>query len=217
MKIEGRTLQVLKNFSTINPSIVFKPGNSLTTCTPNKTMMAKATIGEQIDSNFAIYDISKFLSVLSLFNSPELDISTNYMLIKGEGQKVRFTFADPSLVVTPAKDIKMPDCEIKFELQDIQLSSTMKAMGVMQLPELAVVGEGGEMYLQAMDSKNPTSDDFKISLGETSLNFRMIFRADNLKLLPGDYSVSISKNSIAEFKGKDVTYWLATEASSTFG
>ena len=205
MKIEGRTLQVLKNFSTINPSIVFKPGNSLTTCTPNKTMMAKATIGEQIDSNFAIYDISKFLSVLSLFNSPELDISTNYMLIKGEGQKVRFTFADPSLVVTPAKDIKMPDCEIKFELQDIQLSSTMKAMGVMQLPELAVVGEGGEMYLQAMDSKNPTSDDFKISLGETSLNFRMIFRADNLKLLP------------VEFKGKDVTYWLATEASSTFG
>lgn len=216
MKLEGRTLQILKNFSTINPSIVFKPGKSLTTCSPNKTIMAKASVQEDLTGGFAIYDISRFLGVLSLFVSPELEVKDKHMVIKSGTAKVNYTFADPSLVVTPTKEITMPETEIEFDLSEAQLQSVLKAMGVMQLPELAVVGEDGSMYLEASDSKNNTSDTFRIRLNDTSIKFKMIFRADNVKFLPGDYSVKISKRGIGEFKGKDVTYWVATEATSTF-
>lgn len=41
MKLSARTINILKNFSTINPSIVLKPGNTVTTISTNKTIMAR--------------------------------------------------------------------------------------------------------------------------------------------------------------------------------
>jgi hypothetical protein len=218
MKLESRTMQILKNFSTINPSLMFKPGSTLNTMSPNKTVLAKASIKEQIPSSFAIYDLSKFLGVLSLFDQPELQVEEKQMVINGGQQKVRYTFASPDAIVIPSeKEVNMPETEIKFKLTAEDLTKVMKAMGVMQLPEIAIVGEGGEMSIQAIDSKNPSADSYRVVLGENSNNFKMIFKAENIKIMPGDYDVSISSKGIGHFKGNDVEYYIATEANSTFG
>lgn len=216
MKLEGKTLQILKNFSTINQSLLFKPGNTLTTCTPNKTMMAKATIKEDIPSQFAIYDISRLLGVLSLFDSPEITINEKDMSISTGTQEVSYTFADPSVIVVPGKEVAMPECEIQFHLTDATLQSVLKAMGVLQLPELAITGKDGKMYIEAINHKNTSCDTYRAVLKETDRTFRMIFRAEHLKFIPGNYDVSISSKGIAMFVGVDATYWVATEASSTF-
>jgi hypothetical protein len=217
MKLESKTIQILKNFSSINPSLMFKPGEVLSTVSPQKTVMAKATIGNQIPSSFAIYDLSKFLGVLSLFESPELIIGERSMEISGGQQKVNYTFADPKLIVTPNdKEVKMPECEIKFRLTSDDLSKVLKAMGVLQLPEIAITGNGTDMNIEAIDSKNPSSDTYKVRLGDTELNFKMIFKAENIKIMSGDYDVQISSKGIAHFKGTEIEYWIATEASSTF-
>jgi len=218
MKLESRTMQILKNFSTINPSLMFKPGSTLNTMSPNKTVLAKASIKEQIPSSFAIYDLSKFLGVLSLFDQPELQVEEKQMVINGGQQKVRYTFASPDAIVIPSeKEVNMPETEIKFKLTAEDLTKVMKAMGVMQLPEIAIVGEGGEMSIQAIDSKNPSADSYRVVLGENSNNFKMIFKAENIKIMSGDYDVSISSKGIGHFKGNDVEYYIATEANSTFG
>lgn len=218
MKLETRTMQILKNFSSINPSLMFKPGSTLNTMSPNKTVLAKANIKEQIPSQFAIYDLSKFLGVLSLFEQPELQVEEKQMVINGGQQKVRYTFASPdAIVLPPSKDVAMPDCEIQFKLTSDDLMKVMKAMGVMQLPEIAVVGENGEMSIQAIDSKNPSADSYRVVLGETGVTFKMIFKAENIKIITGDYDVSISSKGIGHFKGNDVEYFIATEANSTFG
>lgn len=218
MKLESRTIQILKNFSSINPSIQFNPGSALSTISPMKTVVAKATITEMIPNSFAIYDLSKFLGVLSLFESPELIIGERSMDISGGQQKVSYTFADPKLIVTPNdKEIKMPPTEIQFRLLGDDLTKVLKAMGVLQLPEIAVTGDGQAMYIEAIDSKNPSSDTYKVQLATTELTFKMIFKAENIKIMAGDYDVQISSQGIAHFKGSDVEYWIATEASSTFG
>lgn len=218
MKLESKTIQILKNFSSINPSIQFNPGSTLSTISPMKTVVAKATMAETIPSSFAIYDLSKFLGVLSLFESPELIIGERSMDISGGSQKVSYTFADPKLIVTPNdKEIKMPPAEIQFRLTGDDLSKVLKAMGVLQLPEIAVTGDGQSMYIEAIDSKNPSSDTYKVRLADTELTFKMIFKAENIKIMSGDYDVQISSQGIAYFKGTDVEYWIATEASSTFG
>jgi len=179
--------------------------------------MAKATITEQVPSSFAIYDLSKFLGVLSLFESPELIVGERAMEIAGGQQKVNYTFADPKLIVTPNdKEIKMPPCEIKFKLTADDLSKVLKAMGVLQLPEIAITGNGTDMNIEAIDSKNPSSDTYKVRLGDTGLNFKMIFKAENIKIMSADYDVEISSQGISHFKGVDIEYWIATEASSTF-
>lgn len=217
MKLEAKTIQILKNFSSINPSIKFKPGTYLTTCSPRKTVMAKATIKEDIPSKFAIYDISRFLGVLSLFDTPELEIGDRSMEIVSGTQKVNYTFAAENLVVAPEdKAIKMPDTEINFRLTSDDLSKVLKALGVLQLPEIAVTGNGENIFLEALDHKNPSGDSYKVSLGETDLTFKMIFSVENIKIMPGDYDVAISSKGIAHFVGTDVEYWIATEASSTF-
>ena len=72
MKISTNTLNVLKNFAKINPSIVVQEGNVLKTISPSRTIMAKGTVDTTFDKKFAIYNLDRFISTVSLFNDPEL-------------------------------------------------------------------------------------------------------------------------------------------------
>lgn len=229
MKFEQRTLQILKNYSTINPSLQFNKGedsgSTLVTISPNKTVMAKAQIKEVIPSDFAIYDLSRFLGVLSLFDSPDVILGSTHLVISENGKNVQYTYADPKMIAVPSsKEIKLPDAEITFSLESTVLQSITKAMGVLGLPEIAVTGEQGKIKIQAIDSKNPTSDAYSIDINtntpvykvDSNATFRMIFLAENIKILPENYTLTISSKGIAHFVGKDIQYWVATESSSTY-
>ena len=62
--LSNRTLDVLKNFSTINSNILVKPGNVLTTISPIKNVMAEATVEEDFDTEFGIWDLGVHLLFL---------------------------------------------------------------------------------------------------------------------------------------------------------
>jgi hypothetical protein len=222
MKFESRTLQILKNFSTLNPSLQFKQGSVISTVTPNKTVMAKASIKEQIPATFAIYELSKFLSVLSLFDNPTITLDEKFLLIGDGKQSVQYTFANPDNIVVPSnRDIALPSIDITFKLTASVLQSVLKAMAVLGLPEIAVTGKDGKLYVQAINVKNSASDKFSVQIeSDYNINanatFSMVFLADNMKIILDDYDVSISSRGIAHFKGKDIEYWVATESSSTY-
>lgn len=217
MNFDARTLQILKNFSTINPSILFKPGSVLSTISPTKTIMAMAKLPEAINSPFAIYDLSRFLSTLSLFENPEFSVESGYMQIKQGSRKINYTFAEPSMIVSPPeKDIKLPDPEVQFTLTAEHLQELLRALSVLALPEIAVVGDGTTLFVQVLDSKNPSGDTYSVTVGETSNTFKMIFKAENLKLLPNSYDVRISSKGLSHFSSDEVEYYIAVEASSTY-
>ena len=217
MQLDSRTTQILKNFASINPSIMFKPGNKLSTISAGKTVMARANINQEIPSPFAIYDLSRFLGTLSLFNEPTLSVQEKYMEISQGKRKINYTFTEPSLIVTPPdKEIKLPDPEVAFSITADELAEVIKALSVLSLPEIAVVGDGSRITVQAVDSKNPSGDNYSVDVGETSNTFRMIIRAENIKLLPGDYNVQISSKGLSHFSSNDVEYWIAVETNSTF-
>ena len=44
MKLDTKTLNVLKSFTPINPSILIKEGNIVSTISPTKTVLAKAKV-----------------------------------------------------------------------------------------------------------------------------------------------------------------------------
>ena len=46
--------------------------------------------------------------------------------------------------------------------------------------------------------------------------FKAIFKAENIKIIPGDYEVSISSKGISHFSGESVEYYIAVESNSTF-
>jgi len=217
MKLNTRTIQVLKNFASINPSIQFSEGTNLKTISPNKTMMAKAKLEDIIPSTFAIYDLSRFLGVVSLFEDPEFQIDERMVNIASPGRKVSYTFADPSTIITPPdREIVLEDPDVVFELKQENFAEIMKALGVMSFPDLVVVGEDGKVILRATDTKNPSSDKYDIEVGTTDRTFTAVFKTENVKILPSSYTVSLSSKGISHFVSDDVEYWISLEANSIF-
>ena len=75
MKLSEKTLTLLKNFSNINQSILFKQGSSLRTISVMKNILAEATIDEDLPTDFGIYDLGQFLNGLALHNRPDLSVT----------------------------------------------------------------------------------------------------------------------------------------------
>jgi hypothetical protein len=217
MKFSNRTLSILKNFSTVNPSIMFRCGNTLNTISPQKTIMAKASIDDTIEADFGVFDLSRFLSVLSLFNEPQLILNDSFVKITDGKQSVNYIFADPeNMVLPPNKEMKTLDPYFEFDLTIEQHQSLMKAASVLQLPEISVTGLNGSVYYRAIDIKNPSNNSFELNVGSTDKSFNIVFKSDNIKIMNDNYRVSLSRG-IGHFKSNSLEYWIATEASSKFG
>jgi len=217
MKLSEQTLTILKNFAVINPSVVFKPGNELRTISPQKTVMARATIPDEIPANACIYDMSRFLSILSLYKDPEIEFEDRNFIISEGKRRTKYVYADISMVIVPPeKEIKLPSEDVVVEIKWEDLQSVLKAAGVLQFTEIAFVGESGICYLKAIDSASKGSDDYGVEVGETDGEFQVVIKTDNLKLLPQDYRVTISAKGISEFAGTDATYFVAVDSKSTF-
>jgi len=217
MKLSAKTIHILKNFSSINPSIMFNTGNVLSTISPLKTVMARAEIDETIEKDFGIFDLNRFLGVLSLFDNPELLLCDNYVKITDGSKSVNFIYADPiTMILPPNKDIKVGESYIQFNLTADNLQNLMRASSVLQLPEIALVGEDGRLLLRAMDSKNSSNNTFELEVKETSKTFKIIFSCNNLKMMSKSYDVFVAKG-IGHFVSDDgVQYWITTESTSTY-
>ena len=221
MKLSESTLSVLKNFSTINQSILFKQGRKLRTMSVMKNILAEATIDEELPKDFGIYDLNQFLNGMGLHQSPELDFANDsYVVIKEGRMRTKYFFADANVIITPPeKPITLPSEDVTFDLSTDQLDKLLKAAAVYQLPDLSAVGENGVVKLVVRDKKNDTSNDFAITVGETEATFSFIFKVENIKILPGTYDVVVSQKLLSRFTSKnhDLTYYIALEPDSTFG
>ena len=220
MKLSDSTLSLLKNFSTINQSILFKQGTKLRTISVMKNILAEATISEELPKDFGIYDLGQFLNGLSLHNNPDLDFQEdNYVVIKEGRSRSKYFFADPQVIVTPPeREMNLPSEDVSFDLSTDQLDKLLKAAAIYQLPDLAVVGANGVVKIVVRDKKNDTSNDFAITVGETDKQFSFNFKVENIKILPGNYEVVVSSKLLSRFRSKnqDLTYFIALEADSTF-
>ena len=221
MKLSDSTLSLLKNFSSINQSILFKEGSKLRTISVMKNILAEATINEEFARDFGIYDLNQFLNGLSLHQKPELDFANDgYVVIKEGRSRSKYFFADPSVIVTPPdKEISLPSEDVCFELTTNVLEKLLKAAAVYQLPDISAVGEAGVVKLVVRDKKNDTSNAHEEVVGETDVTFNFNFKVENIKILPGTYDVVVSQKLLSRFTSKnhDLTYYIALEPDSTFG
>jgi hypothetical protein len=220
MRISQKTLTILKNFSSINQSLIFKEGNSLKTISVLKNILAEAVLEDVFPKDFAVYDLNQFLNGLSLYKEPELDFENDeYVVIKEGRSRTRYFFSEPSIIVSPPdKKISLPSEDVQFELNSLTLERMIKASSVYQLPDFCVIGEEGQVNLVVRDKKNDTSNDFSLVVGETESEFCFNFKVENIKILPGSYDVVISKKFLSKFESKDysISYWIALEPDSTF-
>ena len=221
MKLSDKTLSLLKNFSSINQSILIKEGSKLRTISVMKNILAEATVDEEFSKDFGIYDLNQFLNGLTLLQRPELDFNNDGYVVMKEGKsRSKYFFADPNVIVSPPeKDISLPSEDVSFELNTEQLDKLLKAAAVYQLPDFCVVGEAGVVKLVVRDKKNDTSNSYAVDVGETEKVFTFNFKVENIKILPGTYDVVVSQKLLSRFtlKNRDLIYYIALEPDSTFG
>ena len=219
MKLSENTVNVLRNFATINQGLVFKSGNTLRTVSKQQNVLAKATVTESFDKNFAIYDLNRFLAVLSSMNDPNLTVGTGNVKIASGTSKTTYGLSDETMVVSaPDNDISVQNAEVKFTLTKDSLAQVLKLSGVLGLPNIAVRGNRKKISIAAVDVKNQDSDVFSVDVGDTDAEFQFIFVTENFKMIPGDYEVQISSKGVAHFKSKKdpLEYWIATEVGSKY-
>jgi|TARA_B110000438_G_C15818412_1_gene653081 hypothetical protein len=222
MKISNKTLDILKNFSEINQSILIKAGKQLKTVSTLKNILAHAEVEEDFPQDFAIYQLNEFIGVLSTMSNPELSFNDKYVLLSQDKAGSKYFFADPSVVVSPEKDITMPSEDVTFHLSEKHLSDVMKMASILQLNDIMVKGcdKSGKIFLAVTNKKNDTSNDYSVQVGEgVASPFKMYFKTENLKMVGGDYDVFISEKGISHFKSKtsNLEYWIALEPDSKYG
>lgn len=225
MKLSSETLAVLKNFSTINNGIFFRAGNTLSTVSPQKNILADAKISETIPQDFGIYELNNFLSVISLFkDGAELEFESKHVVIKGMGgrSKIKYRFTDPSMiVVAPEKRPNLPSIDVSFKLTEEDFNWVMRTASVLSSPNVGVQSDGSELNLVAFDSNDDSAHINSLSVEGVDVagtKYNLIFKTENLKMLPGDYEVEISAKGIAKFTdtNRDIVYYITLETSSSY-
>jgi len=215
--LSKKTFDVLKNFSTINSSIVFRKGSTVRTISNAENILAAFSSEEVFPMDFAIYDLSQFLSWISLFDRPELEFSSSdFVSIRGSGKSARYYFSDPEITLksAPEKNVKFPGADIQFNITGEDLLSLQKASAVYSLPDLTFQSEDNEIKLILRDKENDTSNTYEQSIsGDCTGDYSLDVKIENIRLFPGDYVVKVSKHLISEWTNQnlDLTYYIALE------
>jgi len=223
MKLSTETISLLKNFASINQGIYFRKGNTIKTVSDHKNILAEAKVSENFEVDFGVYDLNNFLSVITLHkDEPEFTFDEKQAVISGNNgrSKINYRFCEPSmLVLPPDKELIMPEPEISFTLSQEDLEWIIRAAGVLSSPNIAVQSNGSKISIVTFDSSNDAAhtDALEVSDGNGD-SFKMVFKTENLRMVPGSYHVTISSEGVSNFKNvnKELQYWITTESGSTF-
>ena len=187
-----------------------------------KNIFAKAVVDETFDTEHSIYDLSEYLGAVSLFDTPDFNFNGDNVNVTEGDNSVTYYYADPQMVISPQKDITMPECEVKFLLNNDTLNKIKRASSALGHDEISITPAGGSIEIAVLDTKNKTGNAFSITVeGDypEGATFKYVMSVNNLKLIGSDYEVSISTKLISNLKStsSDLEYFIALEKTSTYG
>lgn len=213
MRLDDRTVQILQNYSTINRNILCRAGGTISTMTDGMSVVARAKLDAPIEREFAINDLPRFLGVVRLFRDPKVVIDEKSIVLTEGDKRVSYTLtspSDPKIVPTPTKDIAI-DVAATFRMTTKLLKEIKDAAAALGHRQIAMVGDGGHIYVETLDTQNPTSDKYRTKVGDTDKDFSLVVNIDNLRLIQTDYDVDLSFRGIVKFRGEGIEYFVAVE------
>tara|TARA_B110000967_G_scaffold121763_1_gene124358 strand:+ start:416 stop:1075 length:660 start_codon:yes stop_codon:yes gene_type:complete len=216
MKISKETLDVLKNYASINTNILVREGSTLATISTGKNIFSRTTVKETFDQEFAIYDLNSLLALLTLMEDTDVEFGDDSITISKDRTEFEYFYADPSIIVSaPDKSIEV-DQHFTFDLTAAEVQMVMKAASVTAAPMLSVVAKGGTVIMSVGDPSTPRSNTFRHVIGESDKEFDCRLAIENFKVISGDYAVTLSKKKFMHLSNNatDLQYWLALEPSS---
>ncbi len=220
MKLSSETISILKNFAGISAGIFVPGGKNLRVKDAAGKILAEAVVKEDLPS-FCVSDLNKFLGVLTLDKDVDIDFQNTDIVIKLMGGKSRINYrgATKNLVNVPKDTVlTLAKNPVTFTLTKDNLDYLAKILSLLSLPTIAIESDGEKTYIRVFDPKNDGENTQTLEIGSgDKREYRIIFNADVLKFVDGDYEVGVSEK-IARFKHKtlDIVYWVAPEVGSSY-
>jgi hypothetical protein len=221
MKISSETLQLLKNFASINMNILFRPGDVISTISSSNSIFAKATIKETIPNELAIYDLSSLLAMMTIIDNQDIIFNPKSVSIVSPAGKFEYFYSNPDTVVAaPTGTIEHVDVH-KFTLTAEEVQMVMKAASITGAPSISITCREQAVVLSVGDRKNLTASNFKKDLGTSFNAFDVHIAVENLKIIPDAYEISVAKTANGKAKflhfnhlSRSLQYWIACEPDS---
>jgi|TARA_R110000803_G_scaffold42264_10_gene90786 hypothetical protein len=216
MRLSDTTTKVLKNFASINPSILLNEGQTIRTISPQKNVLAQAVTDEPITDSMCLYDINQFLNIVESIDDCVINVNSSKAILSNPQNTQNSTvfFADPSVIVTPPeKNINVKNEQFTFNLSDKELVKILRMASLCNAEELILQQRNdGTVLCKVTNTANPTSNDFSLvveatnSTGETELPATL--EVTKLNFIKDTYEVHVYEK-IVHFQGSIAEYWIA--------
>jgi hypothetical protein len=216
MKLSDDMLSMMKNFSSINSSIVLRKGNVQRSMSSNKTVLVEAEFADDIPVDFGIYDLNQFLGNVMTLNNPDLTFKADCVVMNDGKMKLEYHACSPTLIISPPdKDLVMKSVDVKFDITTDTLNKMLKLATMNNLPNLSIIGKNGKLVAMAHDKKADTSNTVMTDLCPyDGKDFDASFSVDNIKVISDDYTVEIMGSGFSKFtsKTRKLKYFVALES-----
>ena len=216
MRLSDTTTKVLKNFASINPSILLNEGQTIRTISPQKNVLAQAVTDEPITDSMCLYDINQFLNIVESIDDCVINVNSSKAILSNPQNTQNSTvfFADPSVIVTPPENnITVKNEQFTFNLSDKELVKILRMASLCNAEELILQQRNdGTVLCKVTNTANPTSNDFSLvveatnSTGETELPATL--EVTKLNFIKDTYEVHVYEK-IVHFQGSIAEYWIA--------
>lgn len=214
MKLSQSTLAILKNFATINQGLIIRPGNILATISKARSVVGFAEIAEEFPVECQIYDVSKFLQVLSVFDEPEIDWKDTFCVIKSGRTKLKYGYGE-GVEPEPPRKVKERSFDGSFTMTEEDLGKMIKMSKIlegMDRVSFTLDGEHGDITLQSSEGPNRNEYGFEVSC-ECDESVTTMIQVDDLTVLPLQYVVDVSE-SVIRLTNEEQKLWYLIAASS---
>ena len=221
MKLSNETLEVLKNFSSINGNILVRKGSKISTISSTKSILAQANIKDNFPSDFCVYDLNQFLSIQRLYKDGEIDLNDSNIILSKQKGKNTTTYrmsAKETLVLPPEKELVMPSVDDSFTLSAEDFQDLKEAAQTLSSPNIGIVSDGENIEIISFDAKDDAAHVNSITVGKgNGKKYKIVFNIENMKMINGSYDVNISFKGMVNFKNtkEDIQYWIAFESKLT--
>ena len=217
MKLSTDTINVLKNFATINQNVRIHPGSQISTISPGKDVFARATVAETFPREFNIYDLSSFLALITLMEDQDIDFGDRSLTVSKDGGKFEYFYAEPTVIVAPEAGKNIPvEAHFEFDMTKNEVEMINKAAAITAAKNVILKSVQGQVSLTIGDSAVANSNSYTRIVGSSEHSFNCILPVERVKLIPDAYHLSLSKLKFLHFKStsRDMAYWLALEPAS---
>lgn len=206
MQLTKEIADILKNFSQINTSILFKPGNVLMTKSNNNAIYAEAVIGTDIDVEVGIYNIPQVLQIAGILGETQISCTPgdDQMLLTDGKKKFKLKLADPSTIVAPKKQLNFPVADVIFDLPGSMMDEIKKSAAALGVNVLSFESVGDQIVAIVLGENADNDATFPVAGYDGNHDFVFQMDIGNVKIMDGDYKVLISSKGAIKFEGQTV-------------